>query len=140
TGDIVLAAITSCTNTSNPSVMLTAGLVAKNAVENDLDIPWYVKCTMTPGSKVVTSYLQHTGLLQDLEALGFFIDGYGCATCVGNSGQLQEDVSATLDKHNMTVASITSGNRNFEGRIHHHVQANYLASPPLVVAYSLAGT
>lgn len=140
TGAVVIAAITSCTNTSNPSVMLGAGLVAKKAVERGLLKPDYVKSSLTPGSLVVTEYLKKAGLMDALETLGFHIAGYGCATCIGNSGPLPEEVSAAIVENDLTVASVLSGNRNFEGRIHPHVKANYLASPPLVVAYALAGT
>jgi aconitate hydratase len=140
TGAVVIAAITSCTNTSNPSVMLGAGLVAKKAVERGLVKPGYVKTSLTPGSLVVTEYLQKSGLLPYLEKIGFYIAGYGCATCIGNSGPLPDEVSQAIADHDMTVAAVLSGNRNFEGRVHAQVKANYLASPPLVVAYALAGT
>ncbi|WP_274648941.1 aconitate hydratase AcnA [Paenibacillus humicola] len=140
TGAVVIAAITSCTNTSNPSVMLGAGLVAKKAVERGLKKPAYVKSSLTPGSLVVTEYLKKAGLLESLEALGFYVAGYGCATCIGNSGPLPDEVSKAVADNDMTVAAVLSGNRNFEGRVHAQVKANYLASPPLVVAYALAGT
>lgn len=140
TGAVVIAAITSCTNTSNPSVMLGAGLVAKKAVERGLRKPAYVKSSLTPGSLVVTEYLKKSGLMDSLEQLGFHVAGYGCATCIGNSGPLPDEVSEAIADHDMTVAAVLSGNRNFEGRIHAQVKANYLASPPLVVAYALAGT
>ncbi|MBJ6362796.1 aconitate hydratase AcnA [Paenibacillus sp. GCM10012307] len=140
TGAVVIAAITSCTNTSNPSVMLGAGLVAKKAVERGLVKPAYVKSSLTPGSLVVTEYLKKAGLLESLEALGFHVAGYGCATCIGNSGPLPDEVSQAIADNDMTVAAVLSGNRNFEGRVHAQVKANYLASPPLVVAYALAGT
>lgn len=140
TGAVVIAAITSCTNTSNPSVMVGAGLLAKKAVERGLKKPGYVKSSLTPGSLVVTEYLQKAGLIEPLEALGFHVAGYGCATCIGNSGPLPEEVSAAIADTDMTVAAVLSGNRNFEGRVHAQVKANYLASPPLVVAYALAGT
>ncbi|CAM3627503.1 aconitate hydratase AcnA [Marinicrinis lubricantis] len=140
TGSVVIAAITSCTNTSNPSVMLGAGLVAKKAVEKGLKKPAYVKSSLTPGSLVVTEYLMKSGLLDSLEALGFHVAGYGCATCIGNSGPLPDEVSKAIADNDLTVASVLSGNRNFEGRVHAQVKANYLASPPLVVAYALAGT
>lgn len=140
TGAVVIAAITSCTNTSNPSVMLGAGLVAKKAVARGLRKPGYVKSSLTPGSLVVTDYLKKAGLLESLEALGFHVAGYGCATCIGNSGPLPDEVSAAIADNDMTVAAVLSGNRNFEGRVHAQVKANYLASPPLVVAYALAGT
>ncbi|MCZ8523859.1 MULTISPECIES: aconitate hydratase AcnA [Paenibacillus] len=140
TGAVVIAAITSCTNTSNPSVMLGAGLVAKKAVARGLRKPGYVKSSLTPGSLVVTEYLRKAGLLESLEALGFHVAGYGCATCIGNSGPLPDEVSRAIADNDMTVAAVLSGNRNFEGRVHAQVKANYLASPPLVVAYALAGT
>lgn len=140
TGAVVIAAITSCTNTSNPSVMLGAGLVAKKAVERGLTKPGYVKSSLTPGSLVVTEYLTKAGLIEPLEALGFHVAGYGCATCIGNSGPLPDEVSKAIADNDMTVAAVLSGNRNFEGRVHAQVKANYLASPPLVVAYALAGT
>ncbi|TBL71161.1 aconitate hydratase AcnA [Paenibacillus thalictri] len=139
-GAVVIAAITSCTNTSNPSVMLGAGLVAKKAVERGLVKPGYVKTSLTPGSLVVTEYLHKAGLIEPLEALGFHVAGYGCATCIGNSGPLPDEVSQAIADNDMTVAAVLSGNRNFEGRVHAQVKANYLASPPLVVAYALAGT
>jgi len=140
TGAVVIAAITSCTNTSNPSVMLGAGLVAKKAVERGLKKPAYVKSSLTPGSLVVTEYLKKANLLDPLEQLGFYVAGYGCATCIGNSGPLPDEVSKAILDNDMTVAAVLSGNRNFEGRVHAQVKANYLASPPLVVAYALAGT
>ncbi|GIP18884.1 aconitate hydratase A [Paenibacillus montaniterrae] len=140
TGAVVIAAITSCTNTSNPSVMLGAGLVAKKAVERGLVKPAYVKSSLTPGSLVVTEYLKKANLIEPLEALGFHVAGYGCATCIGNSGPLPEEVSQAIADNDLTVAAVLSGNRNFEGRVHAQVKANYLASPPLVVAYALAGT
>lgn len=140
TGAVVIAAITSCTNTSNPSVMIGAGLVAKKAVERGLKKPAYVKSSLTPGSLVVTEYLQKANLLDSLEALGFHVAGYGCATCIGNSGPLPDEVSQAIADNDLTVAAVLSGNRNFEGRVHAQVKANYLASPPLVVAYALAGT
>ncbi|MBA4494893.1 aconitate hydratase AcnA [Paenactinomyces guangxiensis] len=139
-GAVVIAAITSCTNTSNPSVMVGAGLVAKKAVEKGLFVPSYVKSSLTPGSKVVTEYLTKANLIDPLAQLGFTVAGYGCATCIGNSGPLSDDVSKAIEENDLTVASVLSGNRNFEGRIHPLVKANYLASPPLVVAYALAGT
>jgi aconitate hydratase len=138
-GAVVIAAITSCTNTSNPSVMIGAGLVAKKAVALGLKKPAYVKSSLTPGSLVVTEYLTKAGLIEPLEALGFHVAGYGCATCIGNSGPLPDEVSKAISDHDMTVASVLSGNRNFEGRVHAQVKANYLASPPLVVAYAIAG-
>jgi aconitate hydratase len=139
-GDVVIAAITSCTNTSNPSVMLAAGILAKKAVEAGLDSKPWVKTSLAPGSKVVTEYLKDTELLPYLEQLGFYVVGYGCTTCIGNSGPLPEPVVAAIKEGDLVSASVLSGNRNFEGRINPHVKANYLASPPLVVAYALAGT
>ncbi len=139
-GDVVIAAITSCTNTSNPSVMLAAGLVAKKAVEAGLQRKPWVKTSLAPGSKVVTDYLTETGLLPYLEQLGFYVVGYGCTTCIGNSGPLPEPVVDAIQAEDLVAASVLSGNRNFEGRINSHVRANYLASPPLVVAYALTGT
>jgi aconitate hydratase len=139
-GDVVIASITSCTNTSNPSVMLGAGILAKKAVEAGLKIKPYVKTSIAPGSKVVTEYYKDTGLLPYLEELGFFVVGYGCATCIGNSGPLPEPVANAIETGDLVAASVLSGNRNFEGRINPHVKANYLASPPLVVAYAIAGT
>ncbi|WP_018875490.1 MULTISPECIES: aconitate hydratase AcnA [unclassified Thioalkalivibrio] len=138
-GDIVIAAITSCTNTSNPSVMLGAGLVARKAREAGLQVKPWVKTSLAPGSRVVTDYLEKSGLLTDLEALGFHVVGYGCTTCIGNSGPLPEPISEAIIKDDLIVSSVLSGNRNFEGRIHSEVQMNFLASPPLVVAYALAG-
>jgi aconitate hydratase len=139
-GDVVIAAITSCTNTSNPSVMVAAGLVAKKAVEKGLKVPPYVKTSLAPGSKVVTEYLNKSGLSTYLDKLGFQTVGYGCTTCIGNSGPLPEPISAAIDERNIVAAAVLSGNRNFEGRVHPQVKANYLASPPLVVAYALAGS
>jgi aconitate hydratase len=139
-GSVVIAAITSCTNTSNPSVMIAAGLLAKKAVEKGLSRKPWVKTSLAPGSKVVTEYLRQAGLDTYLDRLGFNLVGYGCTTCIGNSGPLPDDVSAEIDANNLVVASVLSGNRNFEGRIQQQVRANYLASPPLVVAYALAGT
>jgi aconitate hydratase len=138
-GAVVIAAITSCTNTSNPSVMIGAGLVAKKAFERGLTRKPWVKTSLAPGSKVVTEYLKKSGLDIYLDALGFNLVGYGCTTCIGNSGPLPDDVSAEVEARNLVVASVLSGNRNFEGRIQQQVRANYLASPPLVVAYALAG-
>ena len=138
-GDIVMAAITSCTNTSNPGVMIAAGLVCKKAVELGLTIKPWVKTSLAPGSKVVTDYLNKAGLLDSLNKLGFNLVGYGCTTCIGNSGPLKENISAAIQKGNLYSVSVLSGNRNFEGRISPLVKANYLASPPLVVAYALAG-
>jgi aconitate hydratase len=138
-GSVVVAAITSCTNTSNPSVLIGAGLLAKKAVERGLAVKPWVKTSLAPGSKVVTEYLRESGLLASLEALNFHVVGYGCTTCIGNSGPLPEPVSQAIAEGNLVVASVLSGNRNFEGRIQPQVRANYLASPPLVVAYALAG-
>jgi aconitate hydratase len=138
-GSVVIAAITSCTNTSNPSVMIGAGLVAKKAVEKGLTVPAWVKTSLAPGSKVVRDYLDHAGLTPYLEKLKFHIVGYGCTTCIGNSGPLPEEVSKAIDEKDLVVASVLSGNRNFEGRINSEVRANYLMSPPLVVAFALAG-
>ncbi|MGF9942692.1 aconitate hydratase AcnA [Priestia megaterium] len=140
TGAIAIAAITSCTNTSNPYVLVAAGLVAKKAVEKGLDVPAYVKTSLAPGSKVVTAYLQNSGLLPYLDKIGFNIVGYGCTTCIGNSGPLEAEIEAAIADSDLLVTSVLSGNRNFEGRIHPLVKGNYLASPPLVVAYALAGT
>src|ERR1700685_4067729 len=138
-GSVVIAAITSCTNTSNPSVMIGAGLVAKKAVEKGLSVPAWVKTSLAPGSKVVRDYLDHAGLTPYLEKLKFHIVGYGCTTCIGNSGPLPDEVSKAIDEKDLVVASVLSGNRNFEGRINSEVRANYLMSPPLVVAFALAG-
>ncbi|SDI99968.1 aconitate hydratase AcnA [Salimicrobium halophilum] len=140
TGALAIAAITSCTNTSNPHVMLGAGLVAKNAVDKGLEVPEYVKTSLAPGSKVVTRYLEDSGLMNHLNQLGFNLVGYGCTTCIGNSGPLLPEIEKAIADTDLTVSSVLSGNRNFEGRIHPLVKANYLASPPLVVAYALAGT
>jgi aconitate hydratase len=139
-GSTVIAAITSCTNTSNPSVMLAAGLLAKKAVEKGLSVKSYVKTSLAPGSKVVTDYYDAAGLSPYLEKLGFYTVGYGCTTCIGNSGPLPEPVENAIKDHNLVAASVLSGNRNFEGRVHALTRANYLASPPLVIAYALAGT
>mgnify|MGYP001169369861 FL=1 len=139
-GNIVIAAITSCTNTSNPDVLVAAGLVAKKACELGLHVKPWVKTSLAPGSKVVTNYLDKSGLNKYLDQLGFHLVGYGCTTCIGNSGPLDEDIAECVSKNDLTVASVLSGNRNFEGRVNPHVKANYLASPPLVVAYALAGT
>ena len=139
TGAVVIAAITSCTNTSNPSVMVGAGLLAKKAVERGLKSKPWVKTSLAPGSKVVFDYLTKSGLMPYLEALNFHLVGYGCTTCIGNSGPLPEPVASAIQKENLVVAAVLSGNRNFEGRINSLVKANYLASPPLVVAYALAG-
>ncbi len=138
-GAVVIAAITSCTNTSNPSVMIAAGLLARNARKRGLRTKPWVKTSLAPGSKVVTDYLERAGLQGDLDALGFNLVGYGCTTCIGNSGPLPLAVADAVVENDFIVAAVLSGNRNFEGRIHPHVRANYLASPPLVVAYALAG-
>jgi aconitate hydratase len=139
-GSAVIAAITSCTNTSNPSVLVAAGLLAKKAVEKGLTVKDHVKTSLAPGSKVVTEYLEASGLQAFLDQLGFQTVGYGCTTCIGNSGPLPEPVAEAVREGNLVAASVLSGNRNFEGRVHSQVRANYLASPPLVVAYALAGT
>jgi aconitate hydratase len=139
-GAVVIAAITSCTNTSNPSVMLAAGLLAKKAVERGLKVPPYVKTSLAPGSRVVTDYLDHAGLTPALQQLGFHNVGYGCTTCIGNSGPLPDPVANAITAGDLVASAVLSGNRNFEGRVNPHVKANYLASPPLVVAYALAGT
>ncbi len=139
-GSVVIAAITSCTNTSNPAVMLGAGLLARNAVAKGLKAAPWVKTSLGPGSRVVTDYLEKAGLIDDLEQLGFYVVGYGCTTCIGNSGPLPQAVSEGIAQNDLAVASVLSGNRNFEGRIHAEVKMNYLASPPLVVAYAIAGT
>jgi aconitate hydratase len=139
-GDVVIAAITSCTNTSNPSVMVGAGLVARKARQRGLTRKPWVKTSLAPGSKVVTDYLDRAGLTEDLEAAGFFLVGYGCTTCIGNSGPVPQPISQAIHQHDLVATSVLSGNRNFEGRISPDVKANYLASPPLVVAYALAGT
>lgn len=139
-GSVVIAAITSCTNTSNPAVMLAAGLVAKKAAAKGLKSKPWVKTSLAPGSKVVTDYLEKTGLLTELDKLGFFLVGYGCTTCIGNSGPLPQEISKAISDGDLTVGAVISGNRNFEGRVHAEVKMNYLASPPLVVAYALAGS
>jgi aconitate hydratase len=139
-GHVVIAAITSCTNTSNPSVMLAAGLVAKRAVELGLETRPWVKTSLAPGSRVVMDYYERAGLLPYLDKLGFNLVGFGCTTCIGNSGPLLPEISAAIDGNGLAVAAVLSGNRNFEGRIHQEVRMNYLASPPLVVSYALAGT
>ena len=139
-GDVVIAAITSCTNTSNPNVLVAAGLVAKKASELGMQVKPWVKTSLAPGSKVVTDYLNKSDLTKHLDAMGFHLVGYGCTTCIGNSGPLHPDIAYAINENNLTVASVLSGNRNFEGRVNPHVKANYLASPPLVVAYALAGT
>ena len=139
-GDVVIAAITSCTNTSNPGVMLAAGLLARNARNLGLNVKPWVKTSLAPGSRVVTEYYEANGLNEDLAALGFNNVGYGCTTCIGNSGPLPDDIEAAIDESNLIVGSVISGNRNFEGRVHQKVKASYLASPPLVVAYAIAGS
>ncbi len=139
-GDVVIAAITSCTNTSNPYVLVAAGLVAKKAHEKGLNVKPWVKTSLAPGSQVVTEYLTQAGLLPHLQALGFHVVGYGCTTCIGNSGPLEDEISAAIKKGDLTAVSVLSGNRNFEGRVSPDVKANYLASPPLVVTYAIAGT
>ncbi len=139
-GSVVIAAITSCTNTSNPSVLIGAGLLAQKAIEKGLSMPSYVKTSFAPGSRVVTEYLEQSGLTPYLEQLGFHIIAYGCTTCIGNSGPLPEAISEAISEHDLVAASVLSGNRNFEGRVNPHTKANYLASPPLVIAYALAGT
>ena len=138
-GAVVIAAITSCTNTSNPQVLMAAGLLARNAVQRGLRTKPWVKTSLAPGSKVVTDYLAEAGLMPHLEQLGFYLVGYGCTTCIGNSGPLRPEIASAIDQGDLVVASVLSGNRNFEGRIHAQIRANYLASPPLVVAYALAG-
>jgi aconitate hydratase len=139
-GAVTIAAITSCTNTSNPSVMLAAGLLARNAAKKGLTSKPWVKTTLAPGSKVVTDYYEKAGLMDDLEALGFYLVGYGCTTCIGNSGPLADEISQAINENDLAVTAVLSGNRNFEGRINPDVKMNYLASPPLVIAYALAGT
>ena len=139
-GDVVIAAITSCTNTSNPSVMIGAGLLARNAVKKGLTSKPWVKTSLAPGSQVVTEYLKSSGLQKDLDKIGFDLVGYGCTTCIGNSGPLPENISDSIRKNDLVAAAVLSGNRNFEGRVNPDVRANYLASPPLVVAYALAGS
>ena len=139
-GDVVIAAITSCTNTSNPSVMIAAGLLARNARDRGLSIKPWVKPSLAPGSRVVKEYYDASGLSEELDSLGFTIVGYGCTTCIGNSGPLDPEIEEAIDEADLVVGSVLSGNRNFEGRIHQKIKANYLASPPLVVAYALAGT
>lgn len=139
-GSVVIAAITSCTNTSNPSVLIAAGLLAKKAVAKGLTVPAYVKTSLAPGSRVVTEYLGAAGLIEPLEQIGFNVVGYGCTTCIGNSGPLPEEVAKVITENDLVASAVLSGNRNFEGRVNPHTRANYLASPPLVVAYALAGT
>ena len=139
-GDVFIAAITSCTNTSNPSVLIAAGLVARKAAALGLDRKPWVKTSLAPGSQVVTDYLDKADLTKDLDALGFNLVGYGCTTCIGNSGPLQPEISKAIADGNLVSCSVLSGNRNFEGRIGPDIKANYLASPPLVVAYAIAGS
>jgi len=139
-GDVVIAAITSCTNTSNPTLLIGAGLVAKKAAEKGLKVPSYVKTSLAPGSRVVTEYLEATNLIEPLEACGFYVVAYGCTTCIGNSGPLQPEIEAAIKENNLCTAAVLSGNRNFEGRVHPLTRANYLGSPPLVVAYALKGS
>jgi aconitate hydratase len=139
-GDVLIAAITSCTNTSNPAVMIAAGLVAKKAAEKGMTVPPYVKTSLAPGSRVVTEYLQKAGLQQYLDEIGFELVGYGCTTCIGNSGPLDPHIEEELTDNDIVAASVLSGNRNFEARVHQSIKANFLMSPPLVVAYALAGT
>jgi len=139
-GSVIIAAITSCTNTSNPDVMLQAGLLAKNAVAKGLHVAPFIKTTLSPGSQVVSEYLTKAGLEAPLEQLGFMNAGYGCMTCIGNTGELDPEVSKAITDNDLVVCGVLSGNRNFEARIHPLARGNYLASPPLVVAYALAGT
>ena len=138
-GSVLIAAITSCTNTSNPSVMLAAGLLAKKAVERGLSVDPAVKTSLAPGSRVVTDYLDKTGLQPYLDQLGFNLVGYGCTTCIGNSGPLHPKIEKAISEHDLIAASVLSGNRNFEARVHQNIKANFLMSPPLVVAFALAG-
>ena len=138
-GDVVIAAITSCTNTSNPGVMLAAGLLARNARNRGLSVKPWVKTSLAPGSRVVTEYYEATGLQEDLNEMGFNVVGYGCTTCIGNSGPLPVEIDEAIEESALVVGSVISGNRNFEGRVHSKVKASYLASPPLVVAYAIAG-
>ena len=139
-GAVVIAAITSCTNTSNPAVLIAAGLLAKNAVAKGLTTKPWVKTSLAPGSQVVTDYLEKAGLQVELDKLGFNLVGYGCTTCIGNSGPLSDEIIAAVEAKDLVVAAVLSGNRNFEGRVSPQTKANYLASPPLVVAYALAGS
>ena len=138
-GSVVIAAITSCTNTSNPSVMLQAGLIAKKAIEKGLKTKPYIWTSLSPGSGVVTKYFEASGVNQYLDQLGFTTAGYGCMTCIGNSGSLPQEVQDAINENDLVAAAVLSGNRNFEGRVSPNTRANYLASPPLVVAYALAG-
>ena len=139
-GSVLIAAITSCTNTSNPTVMVAAGLLARNARKRGITSQPWVKTSLAPGSKVVTDYLKKANLLDDLESLGFYNVGYGCTTCIGNSGPLKKEISDAITKENIIGCSVLSGNRNFEGRIHPQTQMSFLASPPIVVAYALSGS
>jgi len=139
-GDVLIAAITSCTNTSNPGVLLAAGLLAKKAVEAGLKVKPHVKTSLAPGSRIVTEYLRETGLLPYLEKLGFALAGYGCTTCIGNAGDLTPELNEVITRNDLVCAAVLSGNRNFEARIHPNLKANFLASPPLVVAYAIAIT
>lgn len=139
-GDIVISAITSCTNTSNPDSLMTAGLLAKNAVNKGLSVNPFIKTTLSPGSRVVTDYFNESGLTTYLNKLGYTTAGYGCMTCIGNSGDIPQVVTDAIKSKKLVVSAILSGNRNFEGRVHPETRANYLASPALVVAYALAGT
>src|SRR5204862_7213489 len=139
-GDVVIAAITSCTNTSNPGVLLAAGLLAKKAVEKGLKVEPHIKTSLAPGSRVVTEYLTKTGLMPYLDQLGFNLAAYGCTTCIGNSGDLAPEINEAITSHDLVCAAVLSGNRNFEARIQPNIRANFLASPPLVVAYALAGS
>src|SRR5205814_1694763 len=138
-GDVLIAAITSCTNTSNPGVLLAAGLLAKKAAAAGLRVQSHVKTSLAPGSRVVTAYLAKAGLLSELEKLGFYLAGYGCTTCIGNAGPLDPSIEETIAQNDLVCAAVLSGNRNFEARIHPSIKANFLASPPLVVAYAIAG-
>jgi aconitate hydratase len=138
-GSVVIAAITSCTNTSNPDVMLAAGLLAKNAVERGLSVKPYIKTSLSPGSGVVSAYFKEAGVQEYLDKLGFNTAGYGCMTCIGNSGEIPKELQDAIVEKDLVAAAVLSGNRNFEGRVHPNTRANYLASPPLVVAYALAG-
>ena len=139
-GDVLIAAITSCTNTSNPSVLIAAGLLAKKAVEKGLTVKPHIKTSLAPGSRVVTEYLKAAGLLPYLEKLGFSVAAYGCTTCIGNAGPLAEPIEKAVVDNDLVCAAVLSGNRNFEARIHANIRANFLASPPLVVAFAIAGT
>lgn len=139
-GSVVIAAITSCTNTSNPDVMLAAGMLARNAVKKGLSVKPYIKCSLSPGSHVVTEYFEKAGVTPYLNELGFHSAGFGCMTCIGNSGDIPDSVQDAVIDHELVASAVLSGNRNFEGRVHPHTRANYLASPPLVVAYALSGS